>query len=65
MQTKVLCWFREMMDYHEVGKLGKRLPGGGKLSWESCVYLKWMRRRENQCSSSEKQQEQEEKGEIF
>lgn len=51
------------MDYYEVGSW-KKLPGGGKLSWERCTCLQWMRRRENQSSSSGKQQEQKEKGEI-
>ena len=31
MKTKALWWFREMMDYYEVGKLEKKLPGEGKL----------------------------------
>lgn len=30
MQTKVFSWFREMMDYYEVGSW-KKPPGGGKL----------------------------------
>lgn len=63
MQTKVFSWFREMMDYYEVGSW-KKLPGERKLlgSWESCTCPQWMRKRENQGSSSGKQQEQKEKG---
>lgn len=47
MQAKVLWWVREMVDYYEVGKLGKNFLEKVKLSWESCIWgsCRWGREK--------------------